>query len=479
MTTTTKFIKWGIWLYMLLLVFEGALRKWVLPSMAEPLLIIRDPLVLGIYLLVIMENRFPRNGFIAFTGALAVSSVVFAFISGHANPWVTLYGFRTNYLHIPFIWVMAEYLDRRDVRRLGYAILAIAIPMTVVMVMQNRAGTDAWINRGVGGGEGGQIHGAMGRIRPPGFFSFITGPMVFFPVATAFCLAFVIEKKKIFATWFVIVAGLCIALALPISISRGVMIICGCVAAVFLACIAIKGAFTAAFARTLVACVLVLIVLRFMPITSEAWMVFMDRWDTAAAEVEGDAWGSLTSRVVAGFVAPFAIAWDVPFFGRGIGLGSNFASKYLSGGMGFLLAEDEWSRVMMELGPLLGFGFIGLRVGLWLHLLHLSWRALRQYGDFLPMLVTAAGFSPIVLQQWAPPTQLGFAIFDAGLVLALLNHPNMPPSEDNEEEDDETDESDPDGDEDGSDDGDEPDDSSESEQLSELEKRRRRMRGLA
>jgi hypothetical protein len=474
MTPTTKFIRWGIWAYLILLVFEGSLRKWVLPGAADLLLVVRDPVVLGVYILVIMEGRFPRNGFVMFAIALAIGSTVFAFLGGHGNIWVTAYGVRTNYFHVPFIWVMAEYLDRRDVRRMGYAILAIAIPMTILMVFQNRSGQDAWVNRGVGGGEGGQIHGAMGRIRPPGFFSFITGPMVFFPVATAFFLAFVIEKKKKIATWFVLIAGVCIALALPISISRGTAVICGCVFAVFLACIILKGAFTAAFARAIVGCVVILIILRFMPITSEAWMVFMDRWTIAANESDGDAWGSLTARIFAGFVAPIDLALNVPFFGHGIGLGSNVAAQLLSGRMGFLLAEDEWSRAMMELGPILGLGFIGLRVALWLTLFSLSWRALRQRGDFLPMLITAASFAPLALQQWAQASQLGFAILDAGLVLALINNPDLPPAEDSDDSDGDSGETDDD-----QSDDDSPEDDSPPEELSEHEKRRRRLRGLA
>ncbi len=35
-------LKKGIWLYFFLLLFEGALRKWVLPSLSAPLLIVRD-----------------------------------------------------------------------------------------------------------------------------------------------------------------------------------------------------------------------------------------------------------------------------------------------------------------------------------------------------------------------------------------------------------------------------------------------------
>ena len=34
------------WAYFLLLIFEGALRKWVMPQLSAPLLLIRDPLAL-------------------------------------------------------------------------------------------------------------------------------------------------------------------------------------------------------------------------------------------------------------------------------------------------------------------------------------------------------------------------------------------------------------------------------------------------
>ena len=41
-----KYLKIGIWIYFYLLIFEGALRKWFLPSLATPLLVVRDPVAL-------------------------------------------------------------------------------------------------------------------------------------------------------------------------------------------------------------------------------------------------------------------------------------------------------------------------------------------------------------------------------------------------------------------------------------------------
>src|SRR3984893_17277631 len=51
-----------IWLYFWVLIFEGALRKWIVPSLSHPLLIIRDPLVLLIYLQAGRWRRFLVDG---------------------------------------------------------------------------------------------------------------------------------------------------------------------------------------------------------------------------------------------------------------------------------------------------------------------------------------------------------------------------------------------------------------------------------
>ena len=49
-------LKIAIWLYFLLWIFEGALRKWVLPSLATPLLMVRDPIAIYIILRALYLN---------------------------------------------------------------------------------------------------------------------------------------------------------------------------------------------------------------------------------------------------------------------------------------------------------------------------------------------------------------------------------------------------------------------------------------
>src|SRR5882724_11028362 len=148
-----KTLKALIWLYVGLLIFEGALRKWVLPSLSDPLLIVRDPVAIAIYAVAFFTGRFPLNGFVLFTFALGAATVVASLLGGQTNPLVLAYGLRINYGHLPLMWVMAEVLTRKDVERLGCFLLLAAIPMTAVMVLQFKSPAGAFINRGIGSEE--------------------------------------------------------------------------------------------------------------------------------------------------------------------------------------------------------------------------------------------------------------------------------------------------------------------------------------
>jgi hypothetical protein len=420
-----KMLKAFIWLYVALLIFEGALRKWVMPSLSDPLLIVRDPVAIGIYLMAFFTGRFPLNGFVLATFGLAAASIVASLVGGQTNLFVLAYGLRINYGHLPLIWVMAQVLTRKDVERLGCFLLLVAIPMTAVMVLQFKSPVYAFINRGIGSEEGGQIYGAMGRIRPPGFFSFITGPQVFFPLVAAFFFHQASSRRRLWWT-LLIAAGLAVLIALPVSISRTVMLATVIVGVVFVLSMSRAGVGFGTHFRALVTLGVVAVVVSFLPIFSEGRQVFMSRWETAASGSDGDAWGSILGRVLGGFTQPLHWAAQAPFFGHGVGVGSNVGARLLSGRVGFLLAEDEWGKIFLELGPVLGAAFIGFRLFLVAYMLLKSLQALYSRQDNLPILIWSACAFPIALCQWAPPTILGFAIVGGGLLLASLNPDEVP-----------------------------------------------------
>src|SRR5437660_8631405 len=97
-----------IWLHLWLLLIEGVLRKWVMPRFSNPLLLIRDPVMIGIYYYAIQARVFPRNFWVNSLWIIACLSLVasillarFSVVSGYVPPIpileVNLYGMRANF----------------------------------------------------------------------------------------------------------------------------------------------------------------------------------------------------------------------------------------------------------------------------------------------------------------------------------------------------------------------------------------------
>src|SRR5476651_307869 len=82
-----KSLKMGIWLYFFFLLFEGALRKWFLPSLATPLLIIRDPIALWLLLSAWYKGLLPYNWYVIAMAVICLIAIATALTVGHGNFW--------------------------------------------------------------------------------------------------------------------------------------------------------------------------------------------------------------------------------------------------------------------------------------------------------------------------------------------------------------------------------------------------------
>ena len=88
-TVNNNLLKKGIWIYFFLLIFEGALRKWVFPGLATPLLIIRDPLALWLILMCTKRGLLPANFYLFIMILVAAVSTFTTLFFGHGNLQVT------------------------------------------------------------------------------------------------------------------------------------------------------------------------------------------------------------------------------------------------------------------------------------------------------------------------------------------------------------------------------------------------------
>ncbi len=415
-------IKKGIWVYFILLIFEGSLRKWFLPQLSTPLLVIRDPVALWIIVMCIKQGFFKVNFYIAAIWIIGFFSLLTTILWGHGNAYVALFGVRIFWIHFPLIFIIPRVFDKQDVIKVGKILLMIVLPMTLLMAVQFFSPQSAWVNRSIGGNiEEIGFGGTLGFFRPPGTFSFISGLAAFYGLAATYVFYFWIDNSIIIKKWFLIIITGCLLVAIPLSISRTVLLqtILSLVFAIII--IARKPKYVVRLFFVIAIGITIFVLLSNVDFFATGMMVFTERM-TTATESEGGAEGVLVDRFLGGMFRAITNSNDLPFWGYGLGMGTNVGSMLLSGETTFLIAEAEWARIIGEMGIVLGLMIVCLRVLLTIKMTLKSLKAVSK-KNFLPWMLLSFGFFTILQGSWAQPTALGFAVLSGGLILASLNDP--------------------------------------------------------
>jgi hypothetical protein len=417
-----------LWLYFWLLIFEGALRKWLLPGLSYPLLLVRDPVALlaVVWGWPLLQQR-PWRGWLEPLLWIAPLAFLLAITTGHGDIPTALYGIRILVLQLPLIFVFASVFNRDDVIRFAWLFLWVSIPMTVLIAMQSNLPETHFLNVGPGGIGTSVFDGINDRFRPPGTFTFINGVSSFFGLAFA-SLFIILYNAPIRqrGRFFCIIAGISLLVAVPVSISRsllaGYLLVMGATLVVLILS-------RTPIIRLIAGLVALLVAAGFatsVPAFQDTSDAFLARWEAAGKmdrEESGDvaiAIGQFQDRVLPGFTGPLSTLESVPLAGYGIGIGTNVGSQRLRGARSFLVGEGAWESSLGELGLPLGLTFLAWRSALALWILRIALRAALQ-GNQLPLILAGTSFLEVFGGQTSQPTGLGFIVLSAGLTLAACN----------------------------------------------------------
>lgn len=415
-----QYLRGGVWLYFFLLIFEGALRKWFLPFLSTPLLIVRDPIALWVVIVSWQRGFLKNNLYIEGILIVSIISFVATLLVGHGDIFVALFGLRITLIHFPFMFAIGALFNAEDIERLGRITLWISLPMVVLIAIQFYSPQSAWVNRGTGGDEGGAgFTGALGYFRPPGTFSFTNGNALFFGFASTFVCYYLLNSDRINR---LLLIGSCISIlaAVPLSISRGLSFTVAIVVFFMLTALTRKPQYTGRVVIGIIGVVLLFIILNQFVFFQTASEAFTTRF-TSANELEGGlVEGVIGDRYFGGMLGAITNSSQLPFFGYGMGMGTNVGSQLLTGEINFLISEGEWGRLIGEMGLLLGLLAIIIRMGFCLHITIVSYKQLAQ-NNILPWMMLSFALLAIPQGQWAQPTSLGFSTLAGGLVLASLN----------------------------------------------------------
>jgi hypothetical protein len=157
--------------------------------------------------------------------------------------------------------------------------------------------------------------------------------------------------------------------------------------------------------------------LSFFPFFQTSTGAFTERFTTANDSEGGLVQGVFIDRFLGGMVGAITSDETPPFWGKGLGMGTSAGAKLLTGDADFLISEGEWGRMIGEMGLILGFSFIFLRLYLIFQLMTKSISAIGKKNP-LPWLLMSFAVFMIAQAQLGQTTSLGFTVLATGLILA-------------------------------------------------------------
>ena len=428
-----KFKK-AFWLYLVLIFVEGAMRKWFMPSLSNVWMMCREPIVIWTVLSLIGTQNLRSRVAKAFM-IIGCIMMLTTLTLGHQNVWVAFYGFRIWFFHIPYIFIMSNKLNREDLIRICKFLILVFIPMTVLYVMQWGAPPSSILNASMGGGVEEQgVQAAYGAVRPSGTFGHCVGSSYYNPlIVSLFCVTlFSSYYKHIFSKKHFLIFAVAVVLCLITGVSRGA-VIQSILTILFIASITILLGNSKTFTKTIVGVIglfLLFLVLSNVSIEGKSIVApITDRFEMAA-EQEGGTSGVMSSRVLEPykFWNDKGILLDPPFFGYGLGAGSNFGTQTLhivnsfySDSQAWGLGEHSSQIVTNEMGFLFGGIVFVLRIGFCMFLFFSCIKKLKQNKDILPITLWTLSITYFGTGNLNLTMTLGWIVIVMILLLTSIN----------------------------------------------------------
>jgi hypothetical protein len=427
----------------LLAIFEGALRKWVAPQLSQYIFFIRDPFVIWAYFIAFNHRLWPhrsiplRIGWVV-AGIGALIAFLQIALSGFDQFTILLagYGWRNYFLYLPLAFLVGEQFSRRDVMRLCRLTLWIALPVAFLIALQFAAAPDAPINVGNATNAAAQFRG-LGldgdHTRPMGTFTSAAGQTMFVSSAFAFVLALLIlpGKKRPIGLATVLVGAIAVLSAVALGGSRYAFIHCGLsVAGAMLLGLFIKGMATKGRALLIPLGLALSAAIMYPVVFPEGFSAIAGRWNNAA-EVETAQFGhsAVVGRALYDMVNFIDLLHVAPALGYGLGYGGNASTSLgatIEGATPLELAESDWARHIVDLGPVFGCAFIVCRIAFVLWLGKRVFLASRRRSDPVPALLFTFIASELFYGQVTGHGTINIYIWlYTGLCLASMRMPSL------------------------------------------------------
>jgi len=423
-----------LFVYVLLIV-EGALRKWVLPEFSQALFFVRDPFVIVIYGMALTSGHWPhKSPWLVAALLLALVASILATMqlaTGLGNPQAPVlfaaYGLRNYFFYIPLAFIIAKTFQHEDLRSVAVITLGFLVLSAVLVVVQFYSPIGSPINVGRSDDPMFQFRG-LGlnelHTRPMGFFTSDAGQRQLVVSGLALVIA---GWSRVFSRGKTLgillpAATTAVLVCLAFSGSRGAVLSSGLVVIAALVAV-LRGGQDAGRGRVFFVLTAILLLAAIIgPLfLGDGLAAFFERWNGAQQFESEQFSGGIFGRALYGFIDFVRLLTVTDLMGFGIGMGGNAAglSAAKSGGTELpFYAETDWARHIVDLGPIVGLVFMVFRIGL---VVAVARRVMASASVLATLLLGYLGYELLAGQITGQGTINGFVWLFTGFTLAAAN----------------------------------------------------------
>lgn len=361
-----------------LVVFEGVLRKWVLPQASDLIYFLKDFVLLGAYLRYYFgsEPKYPlRLGGIAIALFMTIGWCLFhAFNPSLGSPIIGLFGLKIYLFYIPLIWMLpALFQSQEELYRFLRNYLLLTIPVCLLAVAQFFSPPSSAINVYAGGQEADAVFHGVGAVRVTGTFSYLSGYSVYLSTCFSLLIPLLTLKQPRLWRWLTLIEALLVVGTSFMTGARGLLFFEILFAVAYACVLGLTQPVTATRAAKQLVLPIILLLAVVPRFFSKAIEAFSYRVATASSSE------NFLDRIFFAFAEPMQAMQFKGFDGYGTGA-THPAVSALRRAFNLPLgevpppSEVETGRIVLEIGPL-GFLFwYGLRLVLIFCLWQVFWK---------------------------------------------------------------------------------------------------------
>jgi hypothetical protein len=388
-----------------IVIFEGALRKWISSDLTNLCLLLRDTFALLIVVHALNAGKLQSLGLIfnllALWTALVLSWAMIQMLLLQTSPVVTVIGLRFWLLYLWFSLAAVAILTPIDFIRIKNLLWHSMILMLPIIILQHYSEPGSFVNQLPDTLEEDIFLVSGDLVRVSGTFSFTLGFTCYLALITpiALCRSYWYRPKTYLRgfAWTVLGVGMITVFAI-LSGSRAALMLFASMLIIWAALSLLGGGVSKSNGSDTLAVFLLLpILITIIYFFNDAVDAITERFYVANQSED------IIERVLTILFGEPYVREQFSFLGYGLGSGTNAAPVLGGQGRGFTLAETEPGRILLEAG-LLGLMWQILKVFISLLGIALSLVKFQQTGSSFSLLLWTT--TSVAMLTWPSTGQI-------------------------------------------------------------------------